>query len=95
MYIIQIISDGRRYAGTPLEIVHDMQHGSFNMAQDGSLSDYIAFTCRNLHDFFDVDLPVQGDNDAARAESFVREMISWGLAVPVSAPAFTQPPAYA
>lgn len=75
---IRIVSDGSEYFGTPVDIVNGMRDNPWTV--NYGLGAYIAFACRSIERWFGLSLKVTGETDALRAESFVRQILSYGLA---------------
>ena len=74
-----IIIDGRKFSGTPLQIVQAMQSIAFEVKRR-TIGEYIDWVVDNTRSAEGVELKVTGDNDDERAESLVEAMISAGLA---------------
>ena len=77
---IRITANGLEYSGTPVQIVHAMQHGRFSMYPDSSLNDYIEQACKTLRDWYGVSLTVLGDTEEQRAASFIEAMLAHEVA---------------
>ena len=72
--------DGRRFEGTPVQIVQAMKSIAFGV--DGkSLSEYIDWVAAQALKFESVELDVRGDDEEAKAAALVRAMLEAGLAI--------------
>ena len=72
--------DGRRFEGTPVQIVQAMKAIAFGV--DGkSLSEYIDWVAAQALKFEAIELDVRGDDDEGKAAALVGAMLEAGLAV--------------
>jgi hypothetical protein len=74
-----VLRDGSQVAGTPLEIVREMQSHARGAATL-TVPRYIDWVVSNVRRFEEVDLEVGGTTDEERASSLLSEMIRVGLA---------------
>ena len=72
--------DGRRFEGTPLQIVQAMKAIAFGVDRL-PLADYIDWVAAQALKFEGVELKVAGDDEAAKAGALVDAMLDAGLAV--------------
>ena len=72
--------DGRRFEGTPVQIVQAMRSIAFGVEQM-NLSEYIDWVAAQALKFEGVELRVAGDDEAAKAAALVGAMLDAGLAV--------------
>jgi len=77
---IVIRADGRRFSGTPLQIVQQMQSVAFGQ-DDVTLPEYIERSVRLVDVMEGVSLKVTGESDEQLAASFLDEMVKAGLAL--------------
>ena len=73
------LRDGSLIAGTPLEIVREMQSHARGAAAL-TIPRYIDWVVANVRRFEEVDLEVGGSTDEERASALLSEMIRVGLA---------------
>ena len=76
------VNDGREFEGTPLQIVQEMKSIAFGH-DSNSLDDYIDWVKRQTEEFMGLELTVQGETTAQKAESLVEEMLRVHLAARV------------
>lgn len=74
-----VLRDGSQIAGTPLEIVREMQSHARGAASL-PVPRYIDWVVANVRRFEEVDLEVGGNTDEERASSLLSEMLRVGLA---------------
>jgi len=74
-----IIIDGRKFSGTPLQIVQAMQSIAFEVKRR-TIGEYIDWVVDNTRSVEGLELKVAGNSDKERAESLVSAMIETGLA---------------
>ena len=72
--------DGRRFQGTPIQIVQAMKSIAFGVERL-PLSEYIDWVATQALKFEGVELKVAGDDEAAKADALVKSMLAAGLAV--------------
>jgi len=77
---IVIRADGRRFSGTPLQIVQQMQSVAFGQ-DDVTLPEYIERSVRLVDVMEGVSLKVTGESDEQLSASFLDEMVKAGLAL--------------
>lgn len=70
--------DGRRFMGTPTQIVQAMKDIAFGV-DHLSLSDYIDWVAAQALKFEGVELTVAGETEDEKAKKLVDEMIEAGL----------------
>ena len=74
-----LLSDGRVFSGTPLQIVRAMQDVAFG-AEHFSTAEYIDWVATNAERAEGVALQIEGETDEERAASLLAEMLRVGLA---------------